>query len=64
MEVLAHRPGVPFAKPVVEPLVVGVVEALLLQRPFQIPIDLGHEAEARDALAHALDRLRPEGLSR
>ena len=54
VEVLAHRPRVAFAQAVVEPLVVGVVEALLLQRPFQVPVDLGHEAEARDSLAHAL----------
>ena len=61
-EVLAHRPGVPVAEAVVQPLVVGVIEALLLQRPFQVPVDLGHEAEVRDTLAHAPGRLRPEGL--
>ena len=49
VEVLAHRPRVPLAEPVVQPLVVGVVEALLQHRPFEVPVDLGHEAEARDA---------------
>ena len=37
----------PFAQAVVESFVVGVVEALLLQRPFQVPVDLGHEEELR-----------------
>lgn len=41
-EVLAHRAGVAVAQSVQEPLVVAVVEALLLQRPFEIPIDFGH----------------------
>ena len=36
-EVLAHRPGVPLAEPVVQPFVVGVIESLLLQRPFAGP---------------------------
>ena len=36
-EVLAHRPGVPVAEPVVEPLVVGVVEPLLLQASIRGP---------------------------
>ena len=53
VEVLAHRPRVSLAQAVVEPLVVGVVEPLLLQRPFQVPVDLGHEAEARDPLPDA-----------
>ena len=43
VEMLAHRPGVPLAEAVVEPFVVGVVESLLLHRPFPIPVDLGHE---------------------
>ena len=46
-QVLAHRPRVPVAQAVVEPLVVGVVEALLLQRPLEVPVDLGHEAGTR-----------------
>ena len=60
VKMLAHGPGVAVAQAVVEPLVVGVVEALLLQRPFQVPIDLGHEAEAGMALADLLRRRRPE----
>jgi len=47
---------------VVEPLVVGVVKSLLLERPFQVPVDFGHKAEAWDPLPHALGRLGPEGL--
>ena len=46
VKMLADGPGMAFAEAVVEPLVVGVVEALLLERPFQVPVDLGHEAEA------------------
>ena len=60
VEMLAHRPGMAVAEAVVEPLVVGVIEALLLERPFQVPVDLGHEEEAGNALAHALGRRRPE----
>ena len=51
VEMLAHRPRVPLAQAVVEPFVVGVIESLLLQRPFQVPVDLGHEAEVRILLA-------------
>ena len=45
-EMLAHRSRLAFSQPVVEAFVVGVVEALLVHRPFEIPIDLCHEAEA------------------
>ena len=62
VEVLADRPDVAVAQPIVQPLVVGVVESLLLQRPFEIPVDLGHEAEAGRLLAHARGGSRPEGL--
>jgi hypothetical protein len=34
----------------------------LLQRPFQVPVDLGHEAEVRHLVSHTLRRLRPERL--
>ena len=61
---LAHRPGVALAKAIVEPLVVGVIEALLLQRPFHVPVDLGHEEEAGHSFAHALRRRRPEERGR
>ena len=57
---LAHRPSVALAQAIVEPLVVGVIKALVLHRPFQIPIDLGHEAEAGNLLANPARRLRPE----
>ena len=60
VEMLAHRPGMTLAEPIVEPLVVGVVETLVLQRPFQVPIDLRHEAEAGNPLTHASGRVRPE----
>src|SRR5262245_62289691 len=60
VEVLAHGPGLTGMEAIVEPLVVCVVEALLLQRPLEVPVDLGHEAEVRHSLPHALRRLRPE----
>ena len=37
--------GVALLQPVVEPLVVAVVEALLLQGPLQVPVGLGEKAE-------------------
>jgi hypothetical protein len=60
VKMLAHGPRVPFAEAVVQPLVVGVVESLLLQRPLQVPVDLGHETEIGGALPHPRDRSRPE----
>ncbi len=60
VEMLPHRPGVTLAEPIVQSLVVGVVETLVLHGRFKVPIDLRHEAEARNALAHAPDRVRPE----
>ena len=63
-EMVAHRPGVPVAEPVVQPLVVSVIEPLLLQGPFEVPVDFGHEAEVGGLLPHAPGRLRPEGLRR
>ena len=63
-EVLAHRARVALAQPVVEALVVRVVEPLLLQRPLEVPVDLGHEAEARDALPHAPDGLPARRVGR
>src|SRR5262249_37085066 len=38
VEVLAHGPRMAFTEAVVQALVVGVVEPLLLERPFQVPI--------------------------
>src|SRR5208283_3989070 len=62
-EMFADRPGFPVAKAIIESFVVSVIESLLLQGPFEIPIDLGHEAEVRNALPHLPGRLRPERLS-
>src|SRR5262245_28730165 len=59
-EMFADRPRMTVAQSVVEPLVVAVVEALLLERPFEIPIDLGHEDESRVSFVNASDRPRPE----
>src|SRR5258708_14539535 len=60
MEVVPHWPRLPRAETVVQALVIGVVEALLQHDPFEVPVDLGHEAEAWSLRAYALDRLRPE----
>ena len=62
VEVLANRPRMLLAQAVVEPLVVRVIESLLLHRPFEIPVDFGHEAEAGDLLANLRDDARPERL--
>jgi hypothetical protein len=56
-EVLADRAGVALFQAVVEPLVVGVVEALLLEGPLEVPVDLGEEEEARDLGADGLGGL-------
>ena len=45
-EVLPHRAGMAVAQSVIEPFVIAIVEALLLQRPFKIPIDFGQEDES------------------
>ena len=60
VEVLAHGRCMALTQAVVQPLVIGVIEALLLQRPFQVPVDLGHEEKVRKLLPHALGRLGPE----
>ena len=59
-EVLADRARVARFEAIVEPLVVGVVEALLLERPFQVPVDLGEEQEIRHLGADGRRRARPE----
>ena len=46
-QVPVDRLGALVHEPVVEPLVVAVVEALLLQRPLEIPVGLGDEDEVR-----------------
>ncbi len=60
VEMLAHGPRMAFPEAIVESFIVSVVEALLLQRPFQVPVNLGHEEKAGSALTHALGRRRPE----
>jgi hypothetical protein len=50
------------AQAIVESLVVGVIEPLLLERPFEVPVDLGHEGEAGSVLAHSPCGVGPEGL--
>ena len=49
-EVLAHRARRAGAQAIVEALVVGEVEPLLLQRPLEVPVGLGDEQELRVAL--------------
>src|SRR5690348_14527290 len=44
-EMITHRPRCVVSQPVVKPLVVSVVEPLLLKRPFEVPVDLGHKKE-------------------
>ena len=59
-KMLSDRPRVTLAQAIVEPLVVRVVETLLLQRPLQVPVHLGHETETRNHLTDVPDRSRPE----
>jgi hypothetical protein len=59
---VTHRPGMAFTEAIVEPFVVDVIESLLLQSPFEIPIDLGHETEAGRLFAHSLSGFGPEQL--
>src|SRR5438477_4265950 len=61
-QMTAHGAGVLPAQSIVEPLVVCVVETLLLQRPLEIPVRLGHEHEVGVTRADAGDRRRPERL--
>src|SRR5215472_2365925 len=51
-EMTPDRRGMPLSQPVIEPLVVAVVKALLLQSPFEVPINLGHECESRMFCMH------------
>jgi hypothetical protein len=62
VKVFTHGTGMFNTKAVVEPLIVGVVETLLLSRPLQVPVNLGHKCNAGYAFAHTLDCLRPEWL--
>src|SRR6185437_9037642 len=61
-QMVPHRPGVAFAQPIVEALVRGIVEALLLHGPLEVPVDLGHEAEPGITLPYLARGLGPEGL--
>ena len=54
-----HLFGRTLQNPVVWSLVVALVETLLLQRPFQIPIGLGEEQESRMRLADGGYHCRP-----
>src|SRR6201990_622460 len=59
-EMGANGAGIAMAEAIVEALVVAVVEALLLQRPFEIPIGLGQEREVGMGLPRGCDRPWPE----
>src|ERR1700719_3924610 len=63
-QVVADRPDVALPQTVVEPLVVAIVKALLLQRPFEVPVDLGHEGEGRILSVYRRRRLRPNRFRR
>jgi hypothetical protein len=62
VQVPARRRGVEGPQPVVEPLVVRLVEPELLEIPLQVPVRLGQEQEIRVAPADGGDRPGPEGL--
>jgi hypothetical protein len=59
---LAHRPGAPLAQPIVQALVVRVVESLLQERPLQAPVDFGEKHEVGMFLPDRIDRAGPERL--
>ncbi len=62
-EMLTHRTGVMLAQAIVEALVVGVVEALLLECPFEVPVNLDAPHEIVDQArrsTNTLGRHRPE----
>ncbi len=61
-QVLAHRRGALGHQAIVEALVVGLVEAGLLQRPLHVPVDLRHEHELWVAALDGGDGLRPERI--
>src|SRR4029078_10109502 len=64
VKVAAYGVRVAFSESVVEALVVRVVEALLLERPFEVPVDLGHERETRVRVVYRRGGTRPERLRR
>src|SRR5215208_7003751 len=62
VKMLAHGSGMTLAQPVVQPLVVSVIESLLLHHPFHVPVDLGHEHEVWILPPCGLGGLGPEQL--
>src|SRR5262245_9520285 len=56
----ANGADIRMAETRVKPLVVTIVEALLLQFPFEVPIGLGQKGEARVCTAHGPYGSRPE----
>jgi len=63
-EVQPHLLGALVDEPVVQPLIVAEVEALLLERPLQVPVRLGHEPEFRVRLVQRTDHRRPVVVGR
>src|SRR5271168_1273038 len=61
-QVATDRRDIALSQAVVESLVVAIIEALLVQRPFEVPIDLGHKSEGGILSAHCCRRFRPERL--
>src|SRR4051794_37562242 len=59
-EMPAHAPRAVMDEPIVEALVVAVVEALLLELPFEFPVRLRHEAEPRLVSLDSRNDLAPE----
>src|SRR5436190_14955282 len=59
LEVLAYRTGASLAEAIIKSLVVSVIESLLLERPFEVPVNLGKEAKVRMTFAHAPGCLWP-----
>ena len=57
---LAHRAGPALAQPVVQALVVRVVESLLLECPFEVPVDFGQKAKVRVPFPDPPDRGVPK----
>ena len=59
-QMIADRSSVSVAQTIVESLVVAVIKPLLLQCPFQVPVDLGHEQKAGLACARPGGGFGPE----
>src|SRR5215218_5104549 len=59
-EMVADGGGVGAAQSIIEPLVVAIVEALLQQLPFEVPIGFGQEGEVAASFAHSPYRLWPK----